>query len=79
MSYKVNLDFVNSKVTINGKTVPMEEFSPNNELECSIQKVIDEFFIPVSAKQIEIEFDDVSELVRSDLFKGDNHSVGLIN
>ncbi len=79
MSYAVNLDFLGGKVTINGIETGMGEFAPKNELEQEIKKVIDRFYTPANASQLAIEYDDVSDLVHSDMFKGDNHSQSLIN
>jgi len=78
MSYTVNLDFVTGIVTLNGKKIPMGTFHPSNELETEVKKVVDRFYTPVYVQQLNIEFDDVTELVESDLFKGDNHSQHLL-
>lgn len=78
MVYNVNLDFVTGIVTLNGKEIPMGGFSPSNELETEVSKIIDRFYTPVYVQQMNIEFDDVTELVESDMFKGDNHSQELL-
>jgi len=79
MSYELNLDFLGGKVTINGVETGMGEFAPKNGIELEIKKVIDKFYTPADANQLVIEYDDISDLVRSDMFKGDNHSQCLIN
>lgn len=78
MAYNVNLDFVTGMVTLNGKEIPMGGFNPSNELETEVSKIIDKFYTPVYVQQMNIEFDDVTELVKSDMFKGDNHSQELL-
>lgn len=78
MGYKVNLDFVTGKITLNGKEMEMDTFRPTNELETEVKNIIDRFYTPVYVQQMAIEFDDVNELVESDMFKGDDHSQGLL-
>ncbi len=82
MGYKVNLDFVEGKLNLNGKEYLMDTFTPTNELETEVKNIIDRFYTPVYVQQMSIDFDekndDISELVKSDMFKGDKHSQDLL-
>lgn len=59
----------------------LQEKIPKSRSEQNVLRTLEAYIaeLPENIAQIEIEYDDVTQLVMSDMFKGDTHSQGLLN
>lgn len=85
MADKVNFYPESRSVSINGKRYTqkeLEDLPAKNKLENGVLRTLKEIMQEpkvINLAQIEIEYEDVSELVKSDMAKGDYHSTPLLN
>ncbi len=82
MSYNLVLDFNKGFISIDNEISRMSDFlarQPRTRIEHDIFMLVKSFYVPKKdVSQLEIEYDDISELVASDMAKGDNHSKCLL-
>lgn len=85
MCVKVNFYPELGCVSINGQHYTKQELSEKSvkdKTEQSVLRTLEDIMQQHEQQkmlQIEIEYDDITQLVMSDMFKGDNHSQALIN
>lgn len=92
MSYSVNFDLDHGIITVDQKNYTLKELESklpkskiDNEVIKTYKSLLDARKGTIEALNrsqlilgLNVEYDDVSELVASDMFKGDNHSRALI-
>lgn len=84
MCVQVNFYPESGCVSINGQHYTKQELSEKSlkdKTEQSVLRTLEDIMQQHKQQellQLEIEYDDVTQLVMSDMFKGDNHSKALI-
>lgn len=83
MSYKVHFFPESKTVSINGTVYTQDDLKSSSlsRVETAIAKTLDIIIKEYEDKKLqrELDFEDKEAIVFSDLFKGDSHSLGLIN